>query len=156
MATSGWTLPTEPGSLSALSSISIHSVPPVGQARFWALGIQLGGGAAWGASQPRLMDWTDRGLPGGDVRTNVPGCGRAHPSPHGKQAGGGGTPPTPRAGSQLQPGRCLSHKGGCPRVSSQLLPSQGGLGVRSAPAGRDTGHLRPGPSARLECPPGLM
>lgn len=58
----------------------------------------------------------------------------------------GGSPPTPHAGSRLLPVRCPSHRGGCPRASSQLLPSQGDPGVRSAPGGPETRHLGAGPS----------
>lgn len=60
-------------------------------------------------------------------------------------------PPTPHAGSRLQPARCLSHRGGCPRASSQPLPSRGVLGVHSAPGGPETRHLGAGPG--LQSPP---
>lgn len=56
------------------------------------------------------------------------------------------SPPTPHAGSRLPPVRCPSHRGGCPRVSSQPLPSRGDPEVHSAPGGPETRHLGAGSS----------
>lgn len=163
-APSGWTLLTEPGSLS-VHSMSVPRVPSVCQVHFWALGTQLGTtrqkcrgvGGCMGSTPVRLIG---SGLAGkGDLGTlsarpqedsSLPSRCLAHLRRR--------TPPTPHAGSQLRPRHCLSHRGGCPRASSQPLPSQGGPGIRSAPGGRETRHLGPGarptrhPRAQAGCP----
>lgn len=57
----------------------------------------------------------------------------------------GWAPPTRHTGSQLRPRHCPSHRAGCPPASSQPLPSQGDLGVHSAPGGCEMRHLGAGP-----------
>ena len=79
-APSGWTLLTEPGSLS-LHSMSVPRVPSVCQVHFWALGTQLGTirqkCRGWGVygEHPSQTDWQraggQRGL--GDIKCQAAG-----------------------------------------------------------------------------------